>query len=114
MEIPPQQLLPCFQDPRIVDVTDRLGIEDADQRTMVDSNIEIWTAQSVVLELVQTPVNPESLSFNGGVIGLGWIAVPRPYPANQPAPITTRQTDSSTRTGLLPQNSTQPNVRPIC
>ena len=51
MEIPPQQLLPCFQDSGIVDITDRFGIEDADQRTMVDSNIEIRTAQSVVFEL---------------------------------------------------------------
>ena len=50
MEVPPQQLLPCFQDSSIVDVTDILGIEEFDQRTMVDSNIEIRTAQSVELD----------------------------------------------------------------
>ena len=36
MEVPPQQLLPCFQDSSIVDVTDRLGVEDADQGTKAD------------------------------------------------------------------------------
>ena len=91
MEIPPQQLLPSFKDPGILDVTDALRVEYADQRHMVDSHVEVGTAKSIVLELLQPPEHPKSFSFNRRIVGLSRGTGTRTHSTNSPTTFTTSE-----------------------